>query len=100
MAKTQITKDDVRHVAKLAALALSHHEEQRMQEELAVILGHMTELDELDVGDVEPAFYQSSQAELRRDQMIPSLPRTELLMAAPAHEAGGFAVPKVLDGEG
>jgi aspartyl/glutamyl-tRNA(Asn/Gln) amidotransferase C subunit len=60
----------------------------------------MTELDELDVSAVEPTFYQSTQAALRRDQTIPSLPRAELLSAAPAHEAGGFAVPKVLDGEG
>jgi aspartyl-tRNA(Asn)/glutamyl-tRNA(Gln) amidotransferase subunit C len=101
MAKTQISLDAVRHVAKLAALALSPDEELRLQANLDVILDHMAELDELDVSAVEPTFHAVPiEAALRADQVVPSLPRAELLAAAPAHEAGGFAVPKVLDGEG
>jgi aspartyl-tRNA(Asn)/glutamyl-tRNA(Gln) amidotransferase subunit C len=100
MAKNQISLEAVHHVAKLAALALSPEEELRLQANLDVILDHMAELAELDVASVEPTFHAVPiEAALRRDQVVPSLPRAELLAAAPAHEAGGFAVPKVLDGE-
>jgi aspartyl-tRNA(Asn)/glutamyl-tRNA(Gln) amidotransferase subunit C len=100
MGKTKISIDAVRHVAKLAALALSPSEETRMQAELDSILEHMAELDALDVSGVPPMFHAlSAQALLRRDQVVPSLGRDQLLAAAPEHEAGGFAVPRVLDGE-
>jgi aspartyl-tRNA(Asn)/glutamyl-tRNA(Gln) amidotransferase subunit C len=38
-------------------------------------------------------------AALREDIVRDSLPRSELLAAAPATEAGAFAVPKVLEGD-
>ena len=103
MAKSNITIEAVRHVAKLAALALSPAEEQRMRAEMNSILGYMRQLDALDVANVEPSFYAllgSDKTELRADHALPCLPRSELLAAAPEHDAGGFAVPKVLDTEG
>ena len=101
MSSEKISIDTVRHVAKLAALALSPDEEARMQAELDSILAHMSELDALDVSSVAPTFHVVAEhGALRPDRVIPSLPRAELLQAAPAHQEGGFAVPKVLDGEG
>ena len=97
---SRISLDQVRHVAKLSALALSPAEETRMQSELDEILGHMEELNDLDVSGVSPTFHSVVTASvLRADVVTPSLSRTELLDAAPAQEGGGFAVPKVLDGE-
>jgi aspartyl/glutamyl-tRNA(Asn/Gln) amidotransferase C subunit len=50
---------------------------------------------------VSPTFHSiSAGSVLRPDIVVESLPRAELLEAAPAHEAGGFAVPKVLDVDG
>jgi aspartyl-tRNA(Asn)/glutamyl-tRNA(Gln) amidotransferase subunit C len=101
MSSSRITLADVRHVAKLAALALNEAEELRMQAELDAILGHMDTLNELDVSGVAPTFHAGvMQTALRKDQLAPCLPRAEALRAAPATEAGGFAVPKVLDPEG
>jgi aspartyl-tRNA(Asn)/glutamyl-tRNA(Gln) amidotransferase subunit C len=97
---SRISLDQVRHVAKLSALALSAAEEARMQSELDTILGHMEELNDLDLAGVSPTFHSVVTAgALRADVVQPSLSRDELLRAAPAQEAGGFAVPKVLDGE-
>jgi len=97
---SRISIDAVRHVAKLAALSLSAEDETRMQSELDKILGHMEELNDLDVSGVSPTFHSVVAASsLRPDVVQPSLARNELLAAAPAQEAGGFAVPKVLDGE-
>ncbi|MET0388943.1 MAG: Asp-tRNA(Asn)/Glu-tRNA(Gln) amidotransferase subunit GatC [Polyangiales bacterium] len=101
MSSSRISIDDVRHVAKLAALALTPDDEVRMQGELDAILGHMSELDDVDVSGVSPTFHSiSTQSALRADTVVGSLSREELLRAAPAQEAGGFAVPKVLDTDG
>lgn len=101
MSSSRISIDNVKHVAKLAALELSEDEKARMESELNAILAHMDELSELDVSSVTPTFHSVVAAgALRADVVLPSLPRAELLHAAPAQEAGGFAVPKVLDGEG
>jgi aspartyl-tRNA(Asn)/glutamyl-tRNA(Gln) amidotransferase subunit C len=101
MSSSRISIEAVHHVAKLAALTLTAAEEARMQAELDAILAHMDELNELDVAGVAPTFHSVvASGALRPDVVLPSLPRLELLRAAPAEEAGGFAVPKVLDGEG
>ena len=101
MTSSKISAEAVRHVAKLAALVLSPAEEARMQAELDSILGHMAELDELEVSGVAPTFHAVAlHTQLRLDVVEPSTAREELLRAAPAHEGGGFAVPKVMDGEG
>lgn len=97
---TQITLDQVRHVAKLARLALSETELETMREQLSRILGHVASLGALDVASVPPTSHAvPMQAPLRADVVRDSLPRSELLAAAPSTEAGAFAVPKVLDGE-
>lgn len=101
MSSSRISIDDVRHVAKLAALALTPEEEARMQGELDAILAHMDELGEVDVSAVSPTFHSvAAPNALRPDRVLDSLARDELLAAAPANAEGGFAVPKVLDGEG
>jgi aspartyl-tRNA(Asn)/glutamyl-tRNA(Gln) amidotransferase subunit C len=100
MSEPRITDEAVRHVAKLACISLRAEEVERMQRELDAILGYMAELDAVDVSSVEPLVQTfAREVELRPDEVLPSLDRTELLAAAPAQEYGGFAVPKVLDGE-
>ena len=101
MSSSRISIEAVHHVAKLAALTLDEREEARMQTELNSILGHMDELNDVDVSGVPPTFHSVvASGPLRVDVVLPSLPREELLRAAPAQEADGFAVPKVLDGDG
>jgi aspartyl-tRNA(Asn)/glutamyl-tRNA(Gln) amidotransferase subunit C len=99
MSSSRISIEAVHHVAKLAALTLNEGEEARMQAELNAILGHMDELNDVDVSGVAPTFHSVvASGPLRADVVLPSLARAELLQAAPAQEADGFAVPKVLDG--
>jgi aspartyl-tRNA(Asn)/glutamyl-tRNA(Gln) amidotransferase subunit C len=100
MSQPRISLEAVHHVARLAALKLTGEEEARMRGELDAILGHMDELAELDVSAVSPTSNSVAIAsELRPDRVEPSLPRREVLAAAPAEAAFGFAVPKVLDGD-
>lgn len=101
MAEPKLTLAEVRKVAHLARLALSDDEVEPMRAQLAEILEYMAELDAIDVASVEPTYHSiPMDAPLRRDVARPCLPREEALAAAPAAEAGGFAVPKVLEGEG
>lgn len=52
-----IDKDQVKHIAKLARLALDQKEVEEFQEELSSILDYIDQLKELDVSDVEPTSY-------------------------------------------
>jgi len=99
MSKDHIDQDTVRKVAALARLELTADELQSMQKDLDSILGYVQSLDKLDVSNV-PTYVHASQqgTRLRADKPEPSLLRDEALAAAPATHAGGFAVPKVLDG--
>ena len=101
MAQEKISRDQVRHVAKLASLKLDDAEVERLGHELGDILAYMATLDALDVSSVEPTFHSVPlTAPLRADEVVESEPRQVYLDSAPKAEAGGFAVPKVLDGEG
>lgn len=96
----RLTLDQVRHVARLAALELDEAEARTLCDDLGSILDHVAALDALDLSGVEPTFDPLQAATtLRADQVKPSLAREEALAAAPASEHGGFAVPKVLDGD-
>lgn len=101
MSKPQIDLQQVRHVAELARLALCDEEAQTMRAQLNSILEYMARLDELDVSEVEPTYHTvAMHAALRPDEVRPSLDRDEALSQAPKQEEGGFAVPRVMEGEG
>lgn len=100
MGDPKLTLDQVRHVAKLASLSLSEADLAGQQRRLADILRYFEALDGVDVTDVEPTFHPVAlQAPARPDVVQPPQPRERYLAAAPKTEAGGFAVPKVLDGD-
>ncbi|MFI5307707.1 MAG: Asp-tRNA(Asn)/Glu-tRNA(Gln) amidotransferase subunit GatC [Polyangiales bacterium] len=96
----RLTLDQVRHVAQLAALELSEAEAQAMQEDLGSILDYIAALEAVDVSGVEAVFHPSQVASpLRPDEVRGSLSRQSALEAAPESDQGGFAVPRVLDGD-
>jgi aspartyl-tRNA(Asn)/glutamyl-tRNA(Gln) amidotransferase subunit C len=97
---SKIGIDEVQRVARLARLALSDDEAERMRAQLDSILGYVAEIDALDVAGVEPTFHTVPlAAPLRPDVVVPSLPRAEALLGAPKTDEGGFAVQKVLEVE-
>jgi aspartyl-tRNA(Asn)/glutamyl-tRNA(Gln) amidotransferase subunit C len=93
-----ISRSDVEHVAKLCRLALGPGELETLRGELARILEYVEKLRELDVGGVEATQYGlDGSTPLRED--VPggeSLPRADVLGAAPDEEDGHFKVPGVL----
>ena len=89
-----IDRDEVLHVARLARLALSEEEVERMARELSAVLDHIERVSELDLEGVPPTSHVIDvSGALRADEPQPSLPRDLALDQAPAVEDGGFLVP-------
>ena len=65
MSDAELSPDEVRHVARLARIALEDAEVEAQRAQLARILGHMAELDAVDVEGVEPTFHAVTEAPLR-----------------------------------
>lgn len=96
----RISLDEVRKVAKLARLALSDEELERMRGDLDGILDWMATLAKLDTSGVEPTFHAVEMVSaLREDVPAEGLRHHEALRAAARSDQGGFAVPKVMEGE-
>lgn len=95
-----ITPDQVRHVAKLARLALSEDELTRLTPQLESILDYVAKTGRLNVEGVEPMAHASPITNVLRDDVIePSLPLEKVLQNAPAIDGDFFSVPKVIGGD-
>jgi aspartyl-tRNA(Asn)/glutamyl-tRNA(Gln) amidotransferase subunit C len=93
-----LTRADVEHVAHLARLELTDDELERFTEQLGVILEHAAQVAALDTSGVEPTAHPLPLVNvLRRDDVTPSLDRSEVLAMAPAAEDGRFRVPRILE---
>jgi aspartyl-tRNA(Asn)/glutamyl-tRNA(Gln) amidotransferase subunit C len=89
-----ITRDQVLHVAKLARLALTEDELDRLGAQLDAILVAVSKVSELDLSDVPPTSHPLDLVNvLADDEPRPSLPRDVALANAPAPEDGAFRVP-------
>ncbi len=88
----------VRHIAKLARIAVSDEEVAALAPELSNILGWIEQLQEVDVTGVEPmTAVIPNKLRLREDQVTDGGMRDAVLKNAPAAEHGFFAVPKVIE---
>ena len=88
----------VRHIAKLARIALSEAEADAFVPELNNILGWVEQLQEVDVSGVEPmTAVIPNRLRLREDKVTDGGIQEAVLANAPVAEHGFFAVPKVIE---
>ncbi len=88
----------VRHIAKLARIAVSDGEVEALVPELNNILNWIEQLQEVDVTGVEPmTAVIPNILRLREDKVTDGGKRDDVLKNAPAAEHGFFAVPKVIE---
>jgi aspartyl-tRNA(Asn)/glutamyl-tRNA(Gln) amidotransferase subunit C len=88
----------VDHVARLARLALSEEERDRMLGELAGILEHAETIQSLDLDDVPPTSHALPLSNVfRPDEVRPSLDPEQALRNAPEAEDGRFKVPRIIE---
>lgn len=93
-----ITPETVRHVAKLARLALREDDIPRLAADFRAIVGYFDLLSEVPTDDVEEtAGVGVAAMPLRDDSARPSLPREQVLGQAPRSFDEGFAVPGFVD---
>jgi len=89
-----ISRDEVLHVARLARLALSDDEIDRLGAQLNAILEAVGKVSELDLADVEPTAHPLDLVNVwADDEPGASLSNDEALANAPDREAGFFRVP-------
>jgi aspartyl-tRNA(Asn)/glutamyl-tRNA(Gln) amidotransferase subunit C len=94
---SQISRDEVAHLAKLARLALTDDELDSYAGQLDVILTHVGQIQAVDVAGVEPTDNRLKAVNVTRpDQVVPCLTQEEALAAAPEAVDGRFAVPQIL----
>jgi aspartyl-tRNA(Asn)/glutamyl-tRNA(Gln) amidotransferase subunit C len=89
-----ISRDEVLHVARLARLALSEEEVDRLAAQLNAILEAVGKVSELDLADVEPTAHPLDLVNVwADDEPHESLSVEDALANAPDREAGFFRVP-------
>ncbi len=89
-----ITESDVRHVALLARLALTDEQVTTLTAELGAVLGHIDELQRLDLAGVEPTAHPLSMTDRTRpDVVVPGLSRELALLNAPDTDGTAFLIP-------
>ncbi|OFB36283.1 asparaginyl/glutamyl-tRNA amidotransferase subunit C [Mycolicibacterium sp. (ex Dasyatis americana)] len=97
---SKISRDEVAHLARLARLALTDDELDSYASQLDAILGHVSQIQSVDVTGVEPTDNPLKDVNVSRPDVVePCLTQEEALAAAPRAEDGRFAVPRIL-GEG
>ena len=93
-----VTPEQVRHIARLARIAMSDEEIAALAPELNNILGWVEQLSEVNTEGVEPLTAVIDQKlRLRGDKVTDGDCRDAVLANAPAAEHGFFAVPKVIE---
>jgi aspartyl-tRNA(Asn)/glutamyl-tRNA(Gln) amidotransferase subunit C len=95
---TQISRDDVLHLAQLSSLQLADDEIDGLQADIANILGYVEQLGELDTSGVEPTYQVTDLDNVwRNDEVIDyGIRREQLLELAPDQANNSVKVPKVL----
>jgi len=88
----------VRHIARLARIAVTDGEVEALAPELSNIIGWVEQLQEVDVSGVEPmTAVIPNLLRLRQDEITDGGIRDAVLANAPVAEHGFFAVPKVIE---
>ena len=92
-----VTNEQVRHIARLARIAMSDEELERLVPELNAIIDWVEQLGEVDTDGVEPLTAVIEQKlRLRDDAVSDGNIRDDVLANAPDAQHGFFAVPKVI----
>lgn len=95
---TQISRDDVQHLAQLSSLQLADDELDGLAADIENILGYVQQLAELDTSGVEPTYQVTDLENVWRDDTVIDdiASREQLLALSPESYDNQVKVPKVL----
>jgi aspartyl-tRNA(Asn)/glutamyl-tRNA(Gln) amidotransferase subunit C len=95
----KLSRQEVLHIALLARLGLTKAELNRLREQLSNILENFEVLQQVDTTDVPPTAQAIPLQNVMRDdeEVVPSLPQSQILANAPRREENFFRVKAVLE---
>jgi aspartyl-tRNA(Asn)/glutamyl-tRNA(Gln) amidotransferase subunit C len=95
---TQISREDVLHLARLSNLQLADDEIDGLRADISNILGYVEQLNKLDTEGVEPKYQVTGLSNVWRDDKLINyeVTREELLVRSPEVVDFQVKVPKVL----
>lgn len=93
-----VSKEDVKHIAKLSKLNLTEEELEKYTNDLSSIVDFANELSNINVEGVKPtAHILDIKNVFRKDEVQSSYDREAILKNAPSKAAGCVSVPKVVE---
>lgn len=93
-----LTKDQIKHVAKLSKLSFPDEELAKFTDEFGRIIDMVEQLQEVDTEGVKPTYHGNQLTNvLREDKAIKRNKTEELLNNAPLAEGGYIQVPAILE---
>jgi aspartyl-tRNA(Asn)/glutamyl-tRNA(Gln) amidotransferase subunit C len=94
----QVDEATVRRIARLARIKVTDAEAKALEKEISGILDWVKQLDEVDVGNVEPMTRVIPMALRKREDKVTDGEIPEQVLAnAPQREGDFFVVPKVVE---
>lgn len=95
---TQISSDEVRHLALLCRVAMSDDDVEIMRDQMSDILGNISILNQVDTEGVEPTGHSVDLVSVMRDdEVAASAEREDILANAPQREGDFIRVRAVLE---
>ncbi len=93
-----LTKEEVKHIAKLARLGLSEKEIGKYQKELSLILDYVEKLKEVDISKIEPTSHPVNIDDVTRKDKSqkPKVESRKLIELAPETEKDYLKVKSIL----
>lgn len=96
---SEISREEVAHLAKLSRLALSDEELEQFATQIDKIVDSVSAVGKVDAEGVEPMSHPHSVvAPMREDVIVHTLTAEQALDQAPAAEDDRFVVPQILGG--
>ncbi|MFC5559152.1 Asp-tRNA(Asn)/Glu-tRNA(Gln) amidotransferase subunit GatC [Ureibacillus thermophilus] len=94
----KLTKEEVKHIAHLARLAITEEEAEKFSEQLGKITEYVETLNELDTTNVEPTSHVLPIVNvMREDAAKKGLELEKVLLNVKEHENGLIKVPPILE---
>ena len=95
---TEITSDEIRHLALLCRVSMSDDDVELMREQMSDILGAVSVLNRVDTDGVEPTGHSVDLVSVMRDDEVrPSTDMEDILANAPNREDDFIRVRAVLE---
>ena len=89
---------EVKKIADLARIELSDAEIEKFKKQFTDILGHIGQMDRLDLTGIEPACHPFNLKNVFRDDKVVEPLGEKILSIAPASERGMIKVPAIIEG--